>query len=85
MSARLVDALLGLAFVFAAVALAAVVRRLLVAREVNADALVPKRTLYVWVAIVTYFFASLDLLARPDCRACKRAVPRCARGPNWRR
>jgi hypothetical protein len=61
MAARLVDALLGLAFVLAAVALAASVRRLMVARGISANALVPARTLYVWVAIVAYFFASLDL------------------------
>jgi 4-amino-4-deoxy-L-arabinose transferase-like glycosyltransferase len=61
MAARLVDAVLGLAFVAAAVALAASVQRLMLARGIDADNLLPARTLYVWTALVAYFFASLDL------------------------
>ncbi|MGA2050463.1 MAG: hypothetical protein ABSG96_22395 [Terracidiphilus sp.] len=67
MAARLVDALLGLLFVLAAVVLASAGRRLMIARGISADALVPKRTLFIWVAIVAYFFASLDLNnVKPD-------------------
>ena len=67
MAARLLDAVLGMFFVGASVALAAAVRRLMVARGIAAGRLVGERTLYVWVAIVAYFFASHDLTnMKPD-------------------
>jgi hypothetical protein len=67
MAARLVDALLNLVFVLAAVALAASVRRLMLARGTPAEYLIPARTLYLWSAVVAYFLASIDLTnMKPD-------------------
>jgi len=61
MAARLLDAVLELAFVAAAVVLAQCAQRFMLARGVSADQLLPERTLCVWSAIVAYFLASLDL------------------------
>ncbi len=67
MAARLLDAVLNLAFVGAAIVLAAAVRRVLLDQSVSAHALLPARTLYLWVALVAYFLGSLDLLSpKPD-------------------
>lgn len=67
MAARLLDALLGLVFVAAAVILAASARRLMLARGVRVDELLPARTLALWVAVVAWFFVSLDLTnIKPD-------------------
>ena len=67
MAARLLDALLGLAFVWAAVALAASARQLMLARGASADSLLPSRTLTLWSAIVAWFLVSLDLAnIKPD-------------------
>jgi 4-amino-4-deoxy-L-arabinose transferase-like glycosyltransferase len=67
MAARLLDAQLNLLVVLAAVALAASVRRLMLARGTAQERLLPARTLFLWVAVVAYFFASIDLLnPKPD-------------------
>jgi hypothetical protein len=67
MAARLVDAVIELFFVAAAVVLAESVRRLMLARGIKADILLPARTLYVWVAALAYLFASQDLnYEKPD-------------------
>ena len=67
MAARLLDALLNLLFVLAAVALAASVRRLMLARGIGVHELLPAPTLSLWVALVAWFFASIDLLnSKPD-------------------
>jgi len=67
MAARLLDALLGLAFVAAAVILAASVRRLILASGIREDELLPAPTLRLWVAVVAWFFVSLDLTnIKPD-------------------
>lgn len=61
MAVRLLDAVIGLLFVLASVALAASIRRLMLARGIAADKLLPPRVLYVWVATFAYFFCSLDM------------------------
>lgn len=61
MAARLVDAAQGLLFVLASVALAASLRRLMLARGIGADKLLPPRTLYLWVVTFAYFFCSQDM------------------------
>jgi 4-amino-4-deoxy-L-arabinose transferase-like glycosyltransferase len=67
MAARLLDAALNLLFVLAAVTLAASVRRLMLARGAARERLLPARTLFIWVAVVACFFASIDLLnPKPD-------------------
>ncbi len=67
MAARLLGAVMELVFVAAAVALAAAVRRLIIARNVSEEDLLPLRTLSLWAAIIAYFFASLDLVhLKPD-------------------
>jgi len=62
MAARLLDAVLNLFFVLATVVLAASVRRYLVSIGAEKDALLPRRTLSLWVAVAAFFLASLDLL-----------------------
>jgi hypothetical protein len=67
MAARLLDAGIQLLFVFASVAFSESARRLMLARGAKAESLLPRRTLYLWTAIVSYFLASLDLsFIKPD-------------------
>jgi hypothetical protein len=67
LAARLLDFVLWLTFVAAAIALAAAIRRLMLARGIKVDELLPARTLYLWVATFAYFFLSIDLLGvKPD-------------------
>jgi hypothetical protein len=61
MAARLAGAFTWLLFVLASVAVAAAARRLMRARGANADELLPPRILYMWVAILAYFFCSQDM------------------------
>lgn len=62
MAARLLGGVLNLFFVLAMVVLAAEVRRHLVSTGTDSDALLPRRTLFLWVAVAAFFLASLDLL-----------------------
>lgn len=71
MAARLVGCFLELFFVIAGVALVASVRRLMLARAVRADSLLPRGTLYLWTALISWFIASQDLTGpKPDCLLC---------------
>jgi hypothetical protein len=66
-AARLVDCFIELFFVLSVIVLAASVRRLMLARGVKAGSLLPQRTLYAWVAIVSFFFVSQDMAnVKPD-------------------
>jgi hypothetical protein len=67
MAARLVDCVINLLLVLAYLLFAATVRRLVIARGVTAERLLPPRSLYLWAAIFAYFFISQDLIGiKPD-------------------
>jgi hypothetical protein len=67
MAARLVNAADVLFFVGSVIFLAAAVRRLMLARGIEADKLIGPRTLYLWSGLVAGFFASLDFtFIKPD-------------------
>jgi hypothetical protein len=67
MAGRLGNAGCRLLFAGASVLLAAAVRKLLVARGLRSDQLLPARTLYLLVAVVAWLFASLDFtFIKPD-------------------
>lgn len=64
---RLVTLICALPFVLSAVALAASVRRLLLNKGIGTNELIPARTLYLWVALFSYFFAIQDFsIISPD-------------------
>jgi len=67
LAARMVDLLIGLAFIASSVVLAAAVRHLMIVRRIKVGELLPMRTLSVWVATFAYFFLATDLLGtKPD-------------------
>ena len=60
LAAKLVDSIIQVLFVVSSVFLAATARRLMLARGFSATELLPRRTLYIWIATIACFFALRD-------------------------